>query len=182
MSYDSIISQYSKFIKGLTIEECKLTDEFSFLENGNNVIKRDDCEKPFVKVSKGERAYFIYYGIPSVNEFWPFLNSLVRISNNVVQLEEKEKESVLKIKGNIKLFVTPDCTKCPITAELLYQIPVINNNVFLEIIDVNEYEELGKKYHVLSVPKIVLNDKVEIPGGFPPHIILKMLVKGSEGQ
>ena len=180
MSYDNIIFQYAKFIKGLTIEHCKNEELIQKLSDGNNVIEKEGCDKPYVKVIKDDRVYFTYYGIPAVNELWPFLNSLLRISKGVVQLDEKEKEQAVKIKGNIKLFVTPDCTKCPIAAELLYQIPIVNSNVSLEIIDVTEYEEMGKKYRVLNVPKIVLNEAVEIPGGFPPNIILKMLVKGSE--
>ena len=182
MSYDPIISQYSKFIKGLTIEQCKADEVVDKLTEGNNIIEKDSCDKPYIKVLKNNRLFFTYYGIPTANELWPFLNSLIRVANNAVQLDEKEKAEAVKIRGNIKLFVTPDCTKCPIAAELLYQIPIVNESVSLEIIDVTEYEELGKKYRVLNVPKIVLNENVEIPGGFPPHIILKMLVKGSEKQ
>ncbi|BCU69119.1 thioredoxin family protein [Stygiolobus caldivivus] len=183
MSYDNIISQYAKFVKGLTLEHCKEEEELVYkLSNENNVIEKDGCDKPYIKVLKNDRVYFIYYGVPTSNELWPFLNALIRVSNNVVQLDEKERSEAMKIKGNIKLFVTPDCTKCPIAAELLYQLPVINENINLEIIDVTEYEDLGKKYRVLNVPKIVLNDSAEIPGGFPPHIILKMLIKSSEKQ
>lgn len=180
MSYDYIVSQYLTYINGLTIEGCKAQEILDYFKDKLNIINKEGCDKPYLKVYKDNKLYFTYYGIPTVNEFWPFLNALVRISNNVVQLDEKEKELVSKISGNIKLFVTPDCTKCPIAAELLYQLPIYNDNVNLEIIDVTTYEDLGKQFRVLNVPKIILNEKVEIPGSFPPTIILKMLVKGIE--
>jgi len=180
MSYDYIVSQYINYIHDLTIESCKGNEILDYFKDKLNIVSKEGCDKPYIKVYKGNRLYFTYYGIPSVNEFWPFLNALVRISNNAIQLDDKEKELASKINGNVKLFVTPDCTKCPIAAELLYQLPIYNENVNLEIIDVEAYEDLGKKFRVLNVPKIILNEKVEVPGTFPPAIILKMLAKGSE--
>ncbi|BFI76604.1 thioredoxin family protein [Sulfurisphaera ohwakuensis] len=180
MSYDYIVSQYLAYIKDITLEGCKAEEIFDYFKDKLNIVSKEGCDKPYIKVYKNNRLYFSYYGIPAINEFWPFLNALVRISNNVIQLDEKEKELAANIYGNIKLFVTPDCTKCPIAAELLYQLPILNSNISLEIIDVTTYDDLGKKYRVLNVPKIVLNEKTEIPGSFPPTIILKMLAKGSE--
>ncbi|MEM4885039.1 MAG: thioredoxin family protein, partial [Saccharolobus sp.] len=58
----------------------------------------------------------------------------------------------------------------------------INHNVSLEVYDVTEYEDVKEKYRVLNVPKIVFNDKVEIPGGFPTTMILKMMLKTVQGK
>jgi hypothetical protein len=44
MSYDPIISQYSKFIKGLTIEQCKADEVVDKLTEGNNIIEKDSCD------------------------------------------------------------------------------------------------------------------------------------------
>lgn len=160
MSYDNIIKQYVKVIKGLKIEHCKAEEFISQLDGAEIEIgEMKECEKPMIQVIANGRRYFSYLGIPTMNELWPFLNALVRISTNKVQLDQQELEMANSVKGNVKLFVTPDCTKCPIAAELLYQIALVNKNVNLEIIDSEAYEELAKKYHVMSVPKIVLNEK-----------------------
>jgi len=180
MSYDCAVSQYINYIHDLTIESCKGNEILDYFKDRLNIVSKEDCDKPYIKVYKGNRLYFTYYGTPSVNEFLPFLNALVRISNNTIQLDDKEKELASKINGNVKLFVTPGCAKCPIAAELLYQLPIYNEKINLEIVDVEAYEDLGKKYRVLNVPKIILNEKVEVPGTFPLTIILKMLAKGSE--
>ncbi|AWR98330.1 glutaredoxin [Acidianus sulfidivorans JP7] len=178
MSYDYIIKQYSKSIFGLSIEQCKQPEEIINNLSANNSIITSSCTKPFVKIKKGDRVFFTYYGIPAVNELWPFLNALARISNNVINLDEEEKKLAGQIAGNLKLFVTPDCTKCPIAAELLYQVSILNDKINLEIIDIDEYNEFIDKYRVLSTPKIIFNEK-EFPGGFPPHILLKMLAKSA---
>ncbi|EZQ07027.1 MULTISPECIES: thioredoxin family protein [Acidianus] len=180
MSYDYIIKQYLQVISNISIVQCKANEITDQLKEKIEIENIDSCNKPFIKVNKGKRTYFTYYGVPTMNELWPFLNALARISQEITQLDEKERELATQISGNIKLFVTPDCTKCPITAELLYQLPLINDKVVLEIIDVETYLELREKFRVMSVPKIVLDDKKELPGGFPPHILLKMLAKSSE--
>lgn len=178
MSYDEIIKQYSRSIFGLTIEQCKQLDELLNNLSNNNSIITLDCYKPFIKVKKGDRTFFTYYGIPVINELWPFLNALARISNNVISLDEEEKKLALQLSGNLKLFVTPECTKCPIAAELLYQVVIVNNKLDLEVIDIGEYTEYMDKYRVLSTPKIIFNEK-EFPGSFPPHILLKMLARST---
>jgi len=179
MSYEQIIRQYLTAIHGITLEYCNSDDFISYFIGSSIELRKIECKKPLIVVKKDDRIFFSYYGIPEINELWPFLNALVRISNNKVQLDSSEMEMAATISGNIKLFVTPDCTKCPIAAELLYQLPIINKKTSLEIIDITSYTELGEKYRVLSVPKIVLNDKTELPGSFPPAILLKMLVKSS---
>ena len=183
MSYDSIVKQYLKVIKDLKINHCKASELISQLSGANiQVEENEGCENPQIHVWSNGRKHFSYLGIPAVNELWPFLNALLRISTNTVQLDPQELDMAKMVRGNVKLFVTPDCTKCPIAAELLYQVALVNQNVELEIIDSETYDDLAKKYHVLSVPKIVLNEKTEIPGGFPPNIVLKMLVKSSSSQ
>jgi alkyl hydroperoxide reductase subunit AhpF len=179
MSYEQIIKQYLTAIHEITLEYCNADDFISFFLGSSIELKKIECKKPLIVVRKNGRIFFSYYGIPEINELWPFLNALVRISNNKVQLDSSEREIAATISGNIKLFVTPDCTKCPIAAELLYQLPIINEKINLEIIDITTYAELGEKYRVLSVPKIILNDKIELPGSFPPNILLKMLSKSS---
>jgi len=184
MSYDYVIKEYLNAIKkgDITIQHCNGDDLFHEFKNYVKVETLDNCKKPLVKVKKGDRVYYTYYGIPIANELWPFLNSLVRISNNIVNLDEKEMELARQVRGNVKLFVTPDCTKCPITAEFLYQVSQINQNVKLEIYDTTEYEEERDKYRILSVPKIIFNEKVEIPGGFPSTMILKMMLKALQSE
>ncbi|EHP68246.1 hypothetical protein MetMK1DRAFT_00026690 [Metallosphaera yellowstonensis MK1] len=181
MSYDYVIRQYLKAIKDITLRHCKASDFVEFFRSESIRIEDEgNCQKPEIHVYLSDGKYFSYYGIPSMNELWPFLNALVRGSTGAIQLDSEELQLAKKVKGDIKLFVTPECTKCPITAELLYQVALVNRNVKLEVVDSELYDDLSKKYRVMNVPKIILNEKVEIPGGFPPHIVLKMLAKSSE--
>lgn len=178
MSYDAIIKQYSLVIRGLKIEECLADNLFEEMKGNNEIIKIEGCNRPVIKVEKGGRRFFTYYGIPEINELWPFLNALVRISSNTVHLQDEEAEFAKKLKGDLKLFVTATCTRCPAVAELFYQVSIINEKVNLEIYDVGVYEEYIEKYRVLSTPKIIYNEK-EFPA-FPPLILLKMLAKSTQ--
>lgn len=177
MSYDSIISQYKGMIGGVRVEYCD-SDLVKYLK-GSLEAEEKECDKTFISVYKGDRKYYTYYGEPEANELWPFLNSLVRISKDIVHLTDTERDLASQISGDVKLFVTKDCTKCPAVAELLYQVAILNPKVRLSIIDSEEYEDEARKYRVMSVPKIILNEKTEVPGSFTPGIVLKMLAKGS---
>jgi alkyl hydroperoxide reductase subunit AhpF len=169
---ERLISEYTKLVKGLTLEGCKAEELLREFEDGNLVVINQDCEKPYIRVKKGSRTYFTYYGIPSSNELLPFLNSLLWISNNNVDIDVKG------ISGEVKLFVTPTCTKCPITAELLYKLVIVNDKMNLEVYDAEIYEEEAKKFRVLSVPKIIINGK-ELPGTFPTKILIEMMIRAS---
>jgi len=185
LSYDPIVEQYLKAIKpNLELIHCKAGDVLEAFERVVEVREVEECQKPFVEVKrKGEdEKLFSYLGVPMINEFWPFLNALVRASNNLIHLEEKEKEMAEKLTGDIKLFVSPDCTKCPVAAELLYQVALANRKVKLQIIDSTVYNDLADKFRVMSVPKIIVNDKTEVPGGFPPDMILKMILRATQSQ
>ncbi|BBG23501.1 thioredoxin family protein [Sulfuracidifex tepidarius] len=185
MSYDPIVEQYLKAIKpNLSLTHCKAGDVLEPLNSVAEIKETEECDKPFIKVKRKDedREIFTYMGVPMINEFWPFLNALVRTSNGLIHLEEKEREIASNLAGDVKLFVTPDCTKCPVAAELLYQVAIMNDKVKLEVIDSSVYDELAKKFRVMSVPKVVVNDKAEVPGGFPPDILLKMILKATQGQ
>ncbi|MEM1627078.1 MAG: thioredoxin family protein [Sulfolobaceae archaeon] len=169
---EKLASEYVKDIRGLTLEGCKSEEFLREFEKGNSIVINRDCEKPYIKIKRGSRTYFTYYGIPSGNELLPFLNSLIWVVNGSVDLEAKG------ISGEVKLFVTPSCTKCPFVAELLYKLALVNDRMSLEIYDAEVYEEEASKFRVLSVPKIIINGK-EIPGSFLTRVLIEMMLRAS---
>ncbi|MCY0860045.1 MAG: thioredoxin family protein [Sulfolobaceae archaeon] len=164
----------------LILRVCKISDDllnlFDYLKSRIEVI--DECYKPVVEVVK-TRKYFTYYGEPRENELLPFLNSLSRIEKGYTELSEDEKAKAKQISLNLKLFVTPTCTVCPIVADYLYQLAQESEGLQLEVYDIIEYDELQEKYRVYNVPKLVINDKLSLPGGLPKEIILKTLIVNS---
>ncbi|MBP1357422.1 MAG: thioredoxin family protein [Sulfolobus sp.] len=169
--------------KKVMLRICKADEIVQYVSDMNlNVEVFNECEKPVIEVINVDekRKYFAYHGVPILNELNPFLIALKRIMGyESIDLAPHEIEVVKRINGNLKMFLTPYCTVCPLVADLLYQIVVVADKLNLEIYDITINEEFKEKYKVYSVPKLVLNDKISIPGGFPREVIIKTLLVNS---
>lgn len=124
----------------------------------------------------------LYYGIPSGTEFPYFLESIVDISRGEVLLSEESVRELRKLKDDvsIRVFVTPTCPYCPQMARLAYQLNMANPKIRAEVIEVNEFPELGDRYGVRAVPLTVINDRTAIPGAVPEQTLVEQVVKTAE--
>jgi thioredoxin reductase (NADPH) len=65
----------------------------------------------------------------------------------------------LKDRLNLKILVTLSCTMCPDLVTAAQRIALENPLVEAEVFDVVHYPALMEKYHVMSVPCLVVNDE-----------------------
>ena len=52
-----------------------------------------------------------------------------------------------------------------------------NENVTADVVEASEFPELSQKYRVMSVPKIVVNEKTQFVGALPEDRYLKEVMK-----
>ncbi len=52
-----------------------------------------------------------------------------------------------------------------------------NENVTADVVEASEFPELSQKYRVMSVPKIVVNEKTQFVGAMPEERYLKEVMK-----
>jgi thioredoxin reductase (NADPH) len=74
---------------------------------------------------------------------------------------QAEKEKAIKeVKSNVnmKILVTLSCTMCPDLVVACQRIATMNANIHAETYDIQYFDELRKKYNVMSVPCLVIND------------------------
>jgi predicted DsbA family dithiol-disulfide isomerase len=59
-----------------------------------------------------------------------------------------------------------------------------NPLILADVIEANEFQELSERYQVRSVPKTVINDRVEFVGSLPEAKVLEALQQaiGDEEQ
>lgn len=50
-----------------------------------------------------------------------------------------------------------------------------NPLIVADVIEANEFQELSERYRVMSVPKTVINDRVEFVGSLPEEKVLEAL-------
>jgi len=128
-----------------------------------------------------------YYGLPSGQEFAPFIYVHEYISEGV-RLDKHVVEEVDSIETpmHIKVFVTPECPYCPIVADFMNQVGIINNNILVETIEAFEHPYEADKYHVMYVPFVAIT-RIEdyevygatpvevVPGYVPPEELIEVL-------
>ena len=127
---------------------------------------------------------FKFYGMPGGTEFPSFLEAIVDISLGEVLLSEQAVRELKKLREEItvRVFVTPTCGYCPQMMRAAYQLALANPKVRAEVIEVNEFPDLGERYQVRAVPLTVIADKVAIPGAMHPDALVEQVVKAAGAE
>jgi len=122
----------------------------------------------------GEKDYGMrYYGLPFGYEFQTFFDDLLSVSgrNSGLSDETKAKLRAVDKPVHIQVFVTLTCPYCPIIASLSHRFAMENSLISSEVVDVNEFVQIGIKYNVLGVPKTVINETVEFVGVVSENVL-----------
>ena len=65
---------------------------------------------------------------------------------------------------------------------LAQHMAIASDRVTAECIEATEFPELSRRYQVMAVPKIVINDKVEFEGAIPERDFLAAVLRAVDGQ
>lgn len=123
----------------------------------------------------GEKDYGIrYYGLPFGYEFQTLIEGLVAVSRKETGLSETTKELLKTVDKpvHIQVLVTLTCPYCPVIASMAHRIAMENDLITSEVVDVNEFLQIGIKYNVMGVPKTVINEKVEFLSVVPEEVFV----------
>jgi len=179
--------QFCSETKQLILELAALNDkikaEVHDFEADSELAKGFGVDKVPAVVIMTEKDYGIrYYGLPYGYEFQTLLNGLAVVSQGKTGLSEETKMKLHEIKTpvNIKVFVTLTCPHCPVAASLAHQFAMENDLIKAEVIDGNAFLEMAKKYTVMGVPKVVINEKVEFVGAVPENVFLQQVLLAAQ--
>lgn len=145
----------------------------------NEVAKYNiEMAPSFVILDKEDQYKGVKFnGIPAGHEFNSFLSALVEMSGEVSDVPADFAARVAKIDKpiNIKVFVTMSCPHCPGAVQKAHKLAMMNKNVVGEMIEAQTFYELSEKYNVSGVPKIVINDTIELVGNQPIETFLSSI-------
>jgi len=129
-------------------------------------------------------ASFKFYGMPGGTEFPAFLESIVDMSRGEVLLSKESVKDLKKLREVIlvRVFVTPTCGYCPQMMRLAYQLSLASPKVRAQVIEVNEFPELGDRYGVRAVPLTVIADKIAIPGAVQESALVEQVLKAADAE
>ncbi len=154
-------------IKGFLNELVSITDKVVWTEQvSEDVVKSEYLPAMEVLDSTGKSSGIYFHGVPGGHEFNSFIIALYNVAGPGQELDRQTQEQIAAIseKTNIKILVSLTCTMCPESVMAAQRIAAISEQVTAEMFDLSHYPKLKEKYHVMSVPCIVINDKTIVFG------------------
>lgn len=136
-----------------------LTDKLTVM-----IADRNDTQNgaPCVRVfsSDGTDTRIAFHGVPSGHEFTSFVLGLYNAAGPGQATDEQTYNEIKGIKTSVdmKILVSLSCTMCPDLVIACQRIATLNPNIRAEVYDIQHFESLKKKYNVMSVPCLVIND------------------------
>lgn len=172
--------QYCAETEHLLKEVAELSEKIE-LEVLNFVTDKDRADAfgvdkiPATVIMGKEDRGLRFYGIPTGYEFATFLDTILDVSRDESGLTEDLKKQAAGIEKpvNIQVFVTPTCPYCTRAALTAYRIAMENAHVTANVVEVTEFPQLGQKYGVMGVPKVVINESHGFEGALPENLFME---------
>lgn len=137
--------------------------------------------KPNVKLFKENGSYsgLGFYGVPTGHEFTSFVLGLYNASGTGQQIDEEllRKIQSMDKEVHMKILVSLSCTMCPDLVIACQRIASLNPNITAEVYNIHHFHELKKKYNVMSVPCLVINDTAVTFGKKSINQVVELLTK-----
>lgn len=156
---------FSRMIAGFSP---KITVEVEESEGGKSKRMKDLRVEytPCMILVKGDFSRLRYFGVPGGYEMPAITDAIVELSGSPHPLSPKAEEALSRVKrrANIKVFVLYTCPFCPTVVRHAYRAAMGSAKVTAEVIDSSVFTDLAVRHSVMGVPKVVLNDSVDITG------------------
>lgn len=168
-----LLTETSELSDKITLEVLELSDA------GEDLVTYNiEMTPSFVFLDKDSNYRGVKFnGIPAGHEINSFISAIMEMSG----VEFKFPETVLnRIKNinkpvDIKVFVTLSCPHCPGAVQTAHRLSMLNSNVKGQMIEAQTFYDLSTKFNVSGVPKIVINDTLELLGNQPVEEFLKKI-------
>ena len=102
-----------------------------------------------------------FHGVPGGHELNSFILAIYNLAGPGQAIDEDVLKEIKYIdkKTNLKVVVSLSCTLCPDVVVASQRIAMENKNVETEMIELSLFEDIKKKYRIMSVPAIIVNDE-----------------------
>ena len=150
-----ISAELEEFITNLVALTDKLTVT---VVDRNDTTNQAPCVRVFLE--DGTDTSIAFHGVPSGHEFTSFVLGLYNAAGPGQQIDEQTQQEIKGIKSpvDMKILVSLSCTMCPDLVIACQRIATLNENIRAEVYDIQHFEDIKKKYNVMSVPCLVIND------------------------
>lgn len=100
--------------------------------------------------------------LPGGHELNSFILALYNIAGARQKISEESKKKIdgISTPQKIKIGVTLSCSRCPESVQSAQRIAIENSNIDVEVIDVFTFPKFREKFEIMSVPAIIIDDKL----------------------
>jgi len=181
---------YCRETRQLCEEVAALTDKlkvevFDFLLDKEPVERYKVAQIPaMVLLDKDKKDLGVrFYGIPAGYEFASLVEGIRAAAGAQSPLKPETIAALRALEKpvHIQVFVTPTCPWCPAAVHMAHLFAIASDGkVTADMVEAQEFPQLSIKYNVSSVPKIVINETIEVVGALPEADYLKPVLEASK--
>jgi glutaredoxin-like protein len=163
-----------------SLSDGKITLEIYDFVADKDMVNRYGIDKIPATVVEGQKDYGIrFFGIPAGYEFTSLINSILLASKGESGLSNETRELLKKLKDpvRIQVYITLTCPYCPKAVELAHRLAVESDLITGEMIETSEFPTYMQKYNIMSVPRVIINDKVDFEDTLTEKEFVENLMK-----
>jgi predicted DsbA family dithiol-disulfide isomerase len=67
-------------------------------------------------------------------------------------------------------------------ASLAHRMAAFSERITADAIEANEFPQLSQHYHVRGVPRIIINERVQVEGAQPEPVFLEYVLRAAEQE
>lgn len=177
------------------LDELPALSDLISIEEVNLVLDRDRADRygvdraPAVVVLGQDESgaehdsHIRFLGMPAGYEFASLIRAVLLVGGREPGLSAESLARLAAVDRplTIHVFSTPTCPHCPRAINLAHEMAWANPNITAFAVEVTEYPDLARRYHVSGVPKTVADDgasQVEILGAVPEAAFIEQCLSG----
>ncbi|MFW3147001.1 MAG: thioredoxin family protein [Thermoplasmatota archaeon] len=148
-------------------------------EPGDNVKHLVDHFPAFVVLDKDGNDHGIrFYGAPMNNIYDGFLKTIIMLSRKETGVGEEDLKTIVEAgEKDLQLLLTPNAPNTQTTIETSLKLAYISEGISVSVIDLIQFPEMAEQYHVLGIPKTIINEEQRYTGPFDLKDGLDILTK-----
>ena len=142
---------------------CALTDKLTLTKTGT------DPDAPCVRVCRADGSWtgLAFHGVPGGHEFTSFVLGLYNAAGPGQALDAQTEAALQAIDRptELQILVSLSCTMCPELVTAAQRMAAANPHITAQAYDLNHFPALRDKYHVMSVPCLVVDQGKQVTFG-----------------
>ena len=148
----------SRELRGFMDEFAGLTDKVSYEEH-------DDADgAPGIEFLHGDGtpSGITFHAVPGGHEFNSFILALYNVAGPGQELRDETRAKMEQISApaKVKVLMSLSCTMCPDVVAAVQRIAAARTDVCADIYDIRYFPELKEKYKIMSVPCMIVDEKL----------------------